>query len=275
MIVYVYVAIVQPIARKGLACCGLALRYLIFVMREYKILPAGMHVKGFAKYAHAHGAAFYVPARPSLAPGRIPARLAGLCALPYGKIEGILLLLGRVYPCAAFKAVYALAGKLAVAGKAPYGKIHVAIVGRVSMAHIYKLLHKLYYVVDMLGSPRVACGPFGAKPVGIGIVFFYVLFSKRGNGGVLLIGSSYQLVVYIGKVGYKFNLVAPVFKVAAHRIEHHKRPCVAYVYKVIYGRPAYIHFYYARGHRHKLLLAPRHRVIYIHISVSPYRIKLN
>lgn len=48
LIIYIYIAVMHPVPCEGLACGGLALGYLVFMVREYEILPARVNVKGGA-----------------------------------------------------------------------------------------------------------------------------------------------------------------------------------------------------------------------------------
>jgi hypothetical protein len=86
-------AVVHPVAGEGLAGVRLGLRDLVLVMREDQVVAAAVDVDLFAQELHAHGRAFDVPARPALAPGALPARLARLRSLPEGEVALLQLLL--------------------------------------------------------------------------------------------------------------------------------------------------------------------------------------
>ena len=98
----------HPVPCEGLACGRLALGYLVFMVREYKVLPACVNVEGGAQKLHAHGAALYMPARAAFAPGAVPCGLAGLGALPEGEVQRIPLQVSRLYARAGLKVVYGL-----------------------------------------------------------------------------------------------------------------------------------------------------------------------
>ena len=83
-------------------------------------------------------------------------------------------------------------------------------------------------------------------PVGHPIVLDIAL----GNGlivGPLFVGTADDLVVDVGKVLDEGHLVAAVFQIAAHDIEHADGSCVADVDVVIHGRSASVHLYFAGG----------------------------
>ena len=132
------------------------------------------------------------------------------------------------------------------------------------MALFYEGLHQLDYLGYVLGSAGIAGGRLGAEALRILPVFLYILIRKLRHRGVLLVGPADELVVYICKVGYEPYLVALVFKIPPEGIEHHQRPCVAYVNKVVYRRAAYVHAYLARHQRHQLFLFAGHGVVYLH-----------
>ena len=82
----------QPVVYEGMATsAALGLSDFVFVMGENQIAAAAVEVKGFAKILHAHGGAFDVPARATIAPGAGPGGLAGLCRFPQSKVHGVLL----------------------------------------------------------------------------------------------------------------------------------------------------------------------------------------
>ena len=86
---------------------SLALRDLILVVREDKILSAAVNVDRITQILLDHGRALDVPAGSSLAPRRSPERLAFLLKLPYSKVTGILLAFvrGLTFTAAGYKVI--------------------------------------------------------------------------------------------------------------------------------------------------------------------------
>src|SRR5581483_1616289 len=101
-------------------------RDLVLVMRKLQVHAAAMDVEWLAEQRGAHGRAFDMPARPSLAPWRGPFRLLGLRALPEDEVERIFLAGIDLDAFARAQLIERLAGKLAVAGKAAYREVDVA-----------------------------------------------------------------------------------------------------------------------------------------------------
>ena len=93
LIVNVDKSIVHPVTGKLLAVSRLVLGNLIFMMRENKILTAGMDIQSSSAIFRRHYAALGMPARTSFAPWRIPIRLSHLLGLPKHEVCGAFLLL--------------------------------------------------------------------------------------------------------------------------------------------------------------------------------------
>ena len=60
--------VVHPVVCKGLAGCGFALCYFVFMVGEYEVNAACVYVEGLAQYIKAHCGAFYMPAGSALSP---------------------------------------------------------------------------------------------------------------------------------------------------------------------------------------------------------------
>ena len=63
------------------------------MMREHKVLAAGMDIDLIAEVTLCHDRALNMPARTTLAPCGIPVRLSVLFRFPEHKIGGVLLVL--------------------------------------------------------------------------------------------------------------------------------------------------------------------------------------
>ena len=92
-VVDVQKCVVHPVAHKLLAAHRLRLRNLVLVVREHQVLAAAVDVNRLAEILLTHDRALNVPARPSLAPGRLPVGLAFLLRLPEHEVVRILLCL--------------------------------------------------------------------------------------------------------------------------------------------------------------------------------------
>ena len=108
----------NPIAHKGLSRGALALRDLVFVMRENQVHAAAMNVKGFAQVLHAHGGAFDVPSGASRANLRFPEILALFFRFPEDEIARVfLVVLVRVDARSRLRAAEVGLAEPAVAGE--------------------------------------------------------------------------------------------------------------------------------------------------------------
>jgi len=118
------------------------LRDFILVMRELQILTTAVNVEMFAEQVARHGRAFDMPARPPLAPRRIPFdfhRLAGLGSFPQDKVERIAFAAVDIDPFAGAQIVERLAGQLAVTGKIAHRVIDVAVGALIGQAIVFEL----------------------------------------------------------------------------------------------------------------------------------------
>src|SRR5512133_2222730 len=70
---------------------GLALRDLVFVMREDEVHATGVHREPVSEVVPAHGRALDVPPRPSAPPRAIPAPFVACRAFPKREIERVAL----------------------------------------------------------------------------------------------------------------------------------------------------------------------------------------
>ena len=96
-IVNIQEAIVHPVGGKRLFIGCLRLCNLIFMMGENQILTACMDLNLISQLFFRHHRAFNMPARPSLAPGRLPVRLTLFFRLPKHEIRRILFIILTSY----------------------------------------------------------------------------------------------------------------------------------------------------------------------------------
>ena len=85
-----------------------------------------------------------------------------------------------------------------------------------------------------------------AKALGIRKILSDIAVGDLSIGNALFIGAPNDLVVDIRKILHKSHVEAAVLKIPAKHIEHDEAARVADMEKIIYGRPAGVHFYFAR-----------------------------
>ncbi len=81
----------NPVIHEGFPRCRLGLGHLVLVMGEDQVAAAGVDVYGLAKEVEGHGAAFDMPAGPSLSPGALPGWFTLLPILPEDEVKGVAL----------------------------------------------------------------------------------------------------------------------------------------------------------------------------------------
>ena len=79
----------HPIFCKFFSVRGFALSNLVFMMRKYQILSAGMNINLFSEVFFRHLRAFNMPSRTALTPRRFPGRFSLLFRFPKHKIKRI------------------------------------------------------------------------------------------------------------------------------------------------------------------------------------------
>ena len=255
----------HPIFCKGYAVAALALRNLVFVVGKNEILTAAVNVYSFSEIASDHGGAFNVPAGSSVSPRGSPVRLAGLGCFPKGKIHRILFDLSDVDSCAGLKLLKRLMRKLSVFLEFFGAEIYVAVHG-ISKAFFNKRRNYADNFADILGSLGMNGCLTDIQTLCIDPEFLNVFFGDILVSHALLVGTANNLIVDIGKVLNKGDLVAHVFEIAAKNIKNAKRPCIADVDIVIHCRAAGINFEFTLVNRHKLLLFPCQSVKNFHFE---------
>src|SRR5688572_2919115 len=85
--------VVHPVMDEPLAGGTLALRELVFVMREDEVLAATVEVERLAQVLGRHGGALDMPPGPARTPRALPRRLARLGRLPEREVERIFFFL--------------------------------------------------------------------------------------------------------------------------------------------------------------------------------------
>ena len=260
-------SVVHPVMGEGLSVRRLGLGDFVFMVRENQILSARMDVDFVSQIFFAHHGAFDVPAGTAVAPGRLPVGLPFLLGLPEHKVQRILLLILAGHQkgtLSALQIVQVLVGQLSIITEASHTVIHRSVVRHISVAVVDQLLDHLQHAADLLSGLGMHCG--GAHVQGFHILFAFRDVALGNHVGVhaFLDGLLDDFVVHIGEVADIIHFIPPVFKIAAHRIEHDHGAGVADVDQVVYGGAAYIHFYLARGDGDKFFLFLCESIVNLH-----------
>ena len=233
---------VHPVAGKGLVGHALALRDLVFVVREHQVFAAGVQVEALAQVLHGHGGALDVPAGTAAADGGIPGGFAGLGGLPEGEVAGrVLLVLVDVDAGAVFHAGQVLLAQLAVLGKGGEAEVPGAVLGLVGGAGGGQLLDQLDHCGDVLGGAGNLLRAFDAQ--GVEIFEERLLEVRRvfadGDAGGRRVAD--DLVVHVGDVHDVADGDAGELEEAAQDVDLQKGAEVADVAVVVDGGPAGVH----------------------------------
>ena len=237
----------DPIVRKALAVCRLALRDLVLMMGEHQVGAAAMDVEGQIQILLGHRRAFDMPAGTTLAPGGFPRGLAGLGGLPDGEVQRIALAvadtrhtIGAQVAMAGFHLVHIAVGQLAVLGEAADAEVDIAF-GLVGMAGVDQALDQLDHFRDLLGRLRT---DRGVGHAGLMHVVDEGLGELRGNlcggtaGPVRLVD---DLVVHVGDVLHEGDVEAPPGQIAADDVEADEGAGIADMDVVVHGGAADVH----------------------------------
>jgi len=245
--------VVQPVFDERLAGSGLGLGDLVLVVGKHKILSAAMDVDGFAEETHAHGGALDVPAGATLAPRRVPGRLARLCLLPEYEVHGMSL---------PFINLDARAGLHVV--QAPFRELQVVIVffnaevdvsaGLVGDTPIHKGTDDVDDIIDVFRRFRLMGRNGHAQQPHVAVELTDEPFRNLPEIHTLAVGAVDDLVVHIRVVSYVGHLISGVAKVAVDNVEDYVRPCMANVAMVVDGDSADIHGNLARDLGNELFL---------------------
>ena len=219
-----------------------------------------------------HGAALDVPAGAAGAVGAGPGGLAGLGGLPDGEVGGVLFQV--VVHLAAQLAVAALqffqvqVAELAVLLEGAGAEVDVAVLGHVAVALVQDVLHDVQDLLDVLGGAGAHGGGLGVQAVAVLDELGLELLGDLFHAAALLLGLFDELVVDVGDVGDKIDLVAPVLKVPAQGVEHHHGPGVADVDVVVDGGAADVNAVLPRRLGDELLFFAGQRIVDLHTARS-------
>lgn len=150
---------------------------------------------------------------------------------PEDEIERVLLGLAHINAGAAFKVLKRLMRELPIFGELAGAEIHTAFV-RIGVALLLQRLD-ISMIVSIFSSRGgwIFCRA-DSEAFGIGQIFFDVTLSDFLNGDSFLIRLVDKLVIDVGEILDKGNVIAAVFQVAAQRVEHADGARVADVEKL-------------------------------------------
>ncbi len=259
----VHHAVVQPVAREGLAGDALGLGDLAFVMREDEVLAAAVDVERLTEIADGHGRALDMPARPPGSPRAVPGGLAGLRALPQREVAGVALAFVDLHASAGQEVLEVLAGKLAVGGKPANLEVDVPL-HDVAVAAGDEALDHRDHLGNMLGGLGLHLRRQHAErgdvlPEGLDIPLGHL--ARRH---AFLVGAPDDLVLDVREVPDERDAVPVKAQVAGDDVEDDHHPRVPDVGQVVHGHAARVHLDLARRERDELLLRARHGVVDLH-----------
>ena len=242
---------------------------LVLMVWEDEVCAAAVDVYGRTEVAMNHGTALGMPARTSFSPWTRPARLPRLCRLPQREVEGVALLVVYFHALACAELVEVASGKHAIRVVAPHGEVHVATGNRVRMALLDERGDHPLHGLDLTCGARANVGIQNAKAMHLLDELVAELLGDLCSRATLLVGTIYDLVVHVGEVLGKRNLIALVHEVAANHVKAQERAAISYVNLIVYGRTTHIHANFARLDGLKLLLAVILAVVYKHPDSYP------
>ena len=214
---------------------------LVLVMREGQVGAAAVNVDRGTQVAVNHGGALGMPTGTALAPGARPAGLAGLGGLPQGKVERVVLVLVLLDARANHKVVDVAARDLTIVGIAAHGKVHIAVIGCVSVALLDKRLDHGDHGTDLLGGAGTHIRIEHVGSAHDANELIRELRRDLGGRTALLVGALDDLVIDIGKVLGERDLVAARDEPAANHVKADERAGVADVDVVVDRGAAHIH----------------------------------
>ena len=244
MIVNVQECVVHPVMDKGLSVGTFRLRDLILMVRENKILSAGMNVDGLAKIFSRHHRALNVPAGTAIAPRRLPVGLSVLLRLPENEVQRVSFLILSRHGNAAhveLEIVQILVGKLSVVRILANREVHGPVTHDIGKALVDQTLNHVNHSVNFLRRLRM-------RGRGLHIQVCHILpalpdIALRDHRGInaLFVCFLNDLVIHIGKIGDVVDLISFVFKIPANRIKYDHRSRISDVNQIVNGRSADIH----------------------------------
>ena len=260
LIVNIQKSVVHPVFGKRFAVCRLRLGNLILVVGKNQVLAARMNIYLLPQVLLAHHRALDMPARSSLAPGRLPERLALLLRFPEHKVQRVLLLLlpgHQKGTTAAAQIVQILVGKLAVSRKASRLKVNGAVLRHIGVSLVDQCLDHLDHAVDLAGRLGMRRCRLHMQRLHVLLALRDIALRNHGRVRALLVRFLDDLVVHVREVRHVIDVIAPVLHIAAHRVKHDHGSRVTNVNQVINRRSADVHADLSLLQGHKLLFLSR------------------
>ena len=254
----------SPVLCKALARKAFGLRNLVFVVGENEVPAAAVDIYLVAECGAVHSRALYVPARPALTPGGIPAYFALLCRLPQCKVGGVPLLVGVFNAHAVEHILDRAVGKAAVGGEAGHVEIDVSACRGVCVAAFYQLCYEVDYVADVFGGFKPYVGVVYAELAHYLVGIFNHHLGVLVGGDARLVAARDDFVVDVGVVARILYVIALLLKVFAHYVVDERLKAVAYVRLARYRYAAGIHLYFARFDGLELLFLSGKRIVNSH-----------
>src|SRR5690554_7699601 len=128
------------------------------MVREQQVWPATVNVEGVAQALGRHSRTLDVPARPAIAPGRLPADFSRLGGLPQGKVRRAALGLLDTHPGTGHQVFQFPLAELAVVREGIYCKIDISVVRGIGMATRNQGLDHRDDVINISSRPRLITG---------------------------------------------------------------------------------------------------------------------
>ena len=257
----------HPVAHVLRAVRAAALRALVLVMREYKIVATTVDVDGFAEQRGTHRRALDVPARTATPPGRVPAGLLVAGGFPEHEV-GRVLLVGRHFDARAGHHLAAIAlGELAVVLEAgdveeyvPFGFVGVPL-GDQTLDHRDD-------VGQVLGHARLDIRRRHAERFQVLVIGGREALRNDLDAHALLGGGLVDLVVDVRDVAHVLDTGKAPAQHARQHVEDHGGTRVADMCIGIHRRSTDIHCHPFGITGNEVFLAATEGVVQLHVSVT-------
>ena len=222
----------------------LALRDLVFVVREDQVHPAAVDLEAVAEVALGHRRALDVPAGAAFAPRAVEAPGVADAAFPEREVERVALVFAGLDAGADAHLVEVSLGELAVARERADRVVDVARaglhLGDVGRAVLDERLDDRDDLADVLADLRLDVGHDAAELADVLLVLGREAGGERGRHLASLVRALQDLVVDVGHVAHVRHLRALAAEVADHDVGRERGARVADVGDVVGRRPAAI-----------------------------------
>ena len=199
-----------------------------------------------------------MPPRASLAPWGFPIRLPFFFRLPKDEVQWILLFLPchLNFPVPCLQVVQIFVGQLAVFLKFPCAEIHGPICRRVSVTLFNQGGNHFQHPANLLRCQGMGSGRLYVHGSHVFLALRNITLGNFLGSNPFFHGFFDDFIIYIGEIRHKIHFIAFVFHVTPYRVKDNHGPCIPNMDKIVYGRPAHIHFYFPFLQRDKFLFLP-------------------